>query len=71
MLAQSLKTFHWKKNRPGDPVLNCKGQEFACKSKPERICIAKSESNPKFSKDEGNLDPVFQFESLGGKKIKS
>lgn len=51
-------------------MLNCKGQEIARKSKPERICIAKSESNPKFSKDQGNLDPVFQFESLGEKKNK-
>lgn len=45
-------------------MLKCEGQEFACISEPERICTDKSDSEPRFSKDEKNLDPVFWFDSL-------
>lgn len=67
MFAQSLKTFHRKRKKTkttGELVLKCERQEFACISEPERICTDKSDSEPRFSKDEKNLDPVFRFDSL-------
>lgn len=63
MLAQSLKTFHWK-NKPGEPVLKYE-RKIACKAEPKKICTDKSESEPKFSKAQENLDSMFHFDSLG------
>lgn len=67
MLAQSLKTFHWKKNKPGEPVLKYE-RKIGCKVEPKKICTDQSESEPKFSKAQENLDSVFHFDSLGIKK---